>query len=444
MATNLINCFYSPVQLALDKVLKSFIAEGNDTYKDGIWRLSSRLGSSNKKLFTYTTSGITLNSEKIVMISSEDVEVTGDVRLNPLCDFKNSLFNSDKLTAWGDNRVVADTSDYKHMRKTITTLENTEAGEYNNPVTYVTDTGRCLGTMKNIFSTVDCKDNLTSGVCCYQEYNLEDTQCYGFHSNIEGLTGEFEVILSNDRLHCQAKKNIRTGKLTYIEETEPLYNVVPSRFSQTVVIGDYIYYLGADNYVHKLNKNTLVEEKKGTTSYSSSANSLFTDGTKLYMNYIDSSRSNSVYTEIYTTNLSEGSNSAYHTTIPEFIKVNSSYPSMYCMISSIDNGTKFVLYNTKQKCAVVFTDLTDIAGTVINEYTQVNIGSTSNSMVSFVLTSKGIYTFWTGYTDSDIGTVSDYSLKVCKNTNGQIFSIAEWETAFVNDGSVQAEFTLCE
>ena len=444
MSGKLINCYFTPVQLALDNVLNSFIAEGNDTYKDGIWRLSSRLGSNNQKLFAYSTSGITLNSGKFVMVSSEDVEVTENNRLNPLCDFKNGLFNSDKLTAWGDNRVVADTSDYKHMRKTITTQENTEASDYTNPITYIADAGRCIGTMKNVFSTVDCKDNLTSGICCYQEYNLENTQCYGFHSNIEGLTGEFEVILSNDSMHCQAKKNIRTGKLTYIEETDPLYNIVPSRFSQAVVIGDYIYYLGADKYVHKVNKNTLVEEKKGTTSYDSSANSLFTDGTKLYMNYIKSNNYNSVYTEIYTTSLGEGSNSAYHTTIPEFIKGDSSYPSKYCQIASIDNGTKFVLFNTNKKCAVVFTDLTNIAGSIINEYTQVNVGKTTNEPISFTLTSKGIYTFWTGSTGSDIGTVSEYSLKVCKNTNGQIFSIAEWETAHINDGSVQVDITLCE
>ena len=127
MATKLINCFYTPVQLAMDNALKSFITEGNDTYKDGIWRISSKYGTGNNRLISASSSEIKAYNGKLVMVSNEDVECTEDVRVNPLCDFGNSLFNSDKLIAWGDARIVADTSDSKHMRKYITTQENTDA-----------------------------------------------------------------------------------------------------------------------------------------------------------------------------------------------------------------------------------------------------------------------------------------------------------------------------
>ena len=443
MATKLINCFYTPVQLAMDNALKSFITEGNDTYKDGIWRISSKFGTSNLKLITVSSSAINLNDGKVVMVSSEDVECTEDIRVNPLCDFGNSLFNSDKLVAWGDERIVADTSDSKHMRKYITTQENTDADDYANPVTYIADAGKGIGTFKNIFSSIDCIDNLASGVCCFQEFNLENAQCYGFHSNIDGLTGEYEVILSNDSAHCQARKNIRTGKLTYIEETDPVYNLVPSRYSQVVVLGDYFYYIGADEYIHKVNKTTLVEEAKGTTSYTYSVFNLFTDGTNLYISYLYTSKGNNKYAVVDTDDLTVGSYEYYYDTMPDFMKYSSSYPAMYCQLGSLGDG-KLVLYSAYHKCAVVFTDLTNIKGSILAEYTQFNIGGSAYQLVSFALTSKGVYTFWTGNTPADIGTPSEYSLKVCKNTSGQLFNIAEWQTPFENSGSVQVELTLCE
>lgn len=442
---NLINSFFTPMQLAMDNVLKNFITEGKDNYKDGIWRMSSKFGTNNNKLIGISSSEIIANAGKLVMITNEDMECTEDVRINPLCDFGNSVFNSDKLIAWGDTRNVADTSDAKHMRKYITTYENTEADDYTNPVTYIADAGRCIGTFKNIFSTIDCKASISSGVCCYQEYNLENNQCYGFQSGIDGLTEEFEIILSNDSKHCQAKKNIRTGKITYIEETDPLYNVIPSNFGNAVVLGDYIYYIGIDNYIYKLNKTTLEQVKKSTSTYSSSNYSLFTDGTKLYMNNMSTSNSNSRYMEVGTSTLNIGNSYLdYYSTVPEFMQYNSSYPSSRCVVASIDNGSKFVLYSSTAKCAIVFTDINNIKGSILPEYTQFNVGSSESRVIAFTLTSKGLYSFWLGNTASDIGNVSGYSVKVCKNTSGQLFNLAEWETPYENSGNVQVELTLCE
>lgn len=442
MATNLINCFFTPVQLAMDNVLKSFITEGNDTYKDGIWRMSSKFGTSKNRLISNAGTEIKVNNGKIIMVSDKDIEVTEDIRVNPLCDFKNSEFNASSLVAYADNSIVADTSDEKHGRRYITVDENIDADDYTNPVTFIVDAGKGVGTYKNIFSTIDCRDDITSGICCFQEFNLEDAQCYGFHSNIDGLTGEYEVILSNDSLHCQAIKNIRTGKLTYIEETDPKYNLVPTNFSQAVVIDDYIYYLGIDRYIHKINKTTLTEELKGNQRYDLSVNNLFTDGTTLYMSY-SRSNTNSVYVDIGKSTLNEGTAKSFQDTIPEFIS-NDNYPAAYLQIASIDNGTKFVLYSTDKKCAIVFTNLSDIKNSILSEYTQFNIGASSNVLVSFALTTKGVYSFWSGYTQNDFGYSSEYSLKVCKNTSGQLFNIAEWENAFENDGNNQVVLTLCE
>ena len=444
MANMLINGHFSRMQLALDRVISSMITEGNDAYKNGIWRMASRF-NTNSKLFTLSSSSLTVNNGKLYMISDLDVDCNENSRVNPLCDFSNSVFNSVNLVAWADYRTKADNSDYKHGRRDIYDNEYTEADDFANPLNLTFDAGRAIGTFKNIFASIDCKTDLASGVCCFQEYNLEDAQCYGFHSNIDGLTSDNEIILSNDSAHCQARKNLKTGKLTYIEETDPVYNLVPTYFSQAVVLGDYIYYVGADSYIHKVNKTTLIEElRSSSSSYSYSGFNLFTDGTNLYISYMYTSNGNSRYAVVDTDDLGVGSYQYYHETMPAFMNYSSSYPARNCMLASIDNGTKFVLYSYIAKCAVVFTDLADIKGSIIPELTQFNIGGNSVGLVSFGIKDGGIYSFWLGATYHDLGGCSEYSVKVCKNTNGQLFSIAQWETASENTGAEQKSVTVFE
>ena len=279
MASNLVNGSFSNISKALDNVLSSMQSEGADTFKDGIWRIRSRVkyNGGYENILYSSSNGIknsSVDTGKITMITSEETEVNENLRVNPLCDFVNNTFLSDKLVGWCGHSKEVKADDDKAGRVFITTEELNDANSFSNIKTVIFDAGKAVGSCKTLMETVDVREDITSGFCAFQEYALETDSngvpntLYGFHAGIDGLTGEYEVILSNDNAHCQAVKNVKNGKLTYLSTTDARYNLVPGNFSGAVSLDGYIYYIGIDGYIYKIDKSTYgVVAKSENTVY---------------------------------------------------------------------------------------------------------------------------------------------------------------------------------
>ena len=458
MAVSLSNGAFTKINKAIDQLIRSMHDEGNDQYKEGIWRMRSRVkyNDSYYNIMNVNSSSINycdVNTGKITMLTS--VDLASDNRINPLCDFKTGTFNETGLTGWCGHIRVADTSDSKAGRIYITTEESADSDLYSNQKTIIFDAGKAIGTCKNIIQTVDVRADIKSGICLFQEYalDLDDSNVpltlYGFHGGIDGLTGEYEVLLSNDTSHCKAIKNIKTGKLTYLETTDARYNLVPSNFTQAVTIGECIYYIGCDGYIYKIDASTFELIKKSSwyvnnKNMNGLKDGLFTDGTNLYLSQISTSTSGTGYYMIISMEtLDKGSaTSIENINIPEYLLYKGN--SGYIRICSVDNGTKFVLHNAYYGIAVVFTDLTNVGDSILEDYTQLLVGGDS-----FALTSEGLFSYWiylnegiSGNSMYDLGSPYANTLKVCKSTSGQVFALAEWSEAYENTGAKQLTLTM--
>lgn len=437
MAIELVNGHFTRLSRIMDAYLMNLKLNKNDQYTDGKWRMYGDFSVNNS---TFGVSG------SAVMIDSNARELSENMRLNPLCNFKEKTFDKDSLTGYCVNKKVADPSDSKVGRVYLNSEEIADADINANMKTVIFDASKAVGNFKTLYNSINCIDNVLSGVCFYQQYalNTDDSgtplTTYGFPAGITGLTGEFEIILSNDKLHCQAIKNIKTGKLTYIEETDPRYNIpCPSNF-HAVAIGTKVYFNGFYNSdsacIMELDTETWQIRKNTNNNYYY----LFTDGTNLFNCSYRTSRSNSNYVQINIETFgTTGSYIEYHDNIPKCLIYDTSYPSMYTYVLSIDSGTKYVVYSTQTKCAVVCTNLSDIKGSMIDEYTQVQLPSAS----SFSLTSDGLYTFMRTNLES-FSFASNEALSVCKNNNGHILSCAEWSEIYTNNGKKQVSVTICE
>ncbi len=444
--SELSNCVISKPSLALDNMLINIISQGQDEFTDGKLYGCSYLKYNNSDtwLMNLNSGSIqfpNVNTGKIVNVTSEDYIINENIRVNPLCDFSTGKFNSDKLVGWCGHSKTVVASDGKSGRMFLTTNGLAGANVNGDKRTVIFDAGKAVGTFKNYIETVDCREDIRSGFSVFREYYIDNCSntITGFPNGLDGLTGEFEIILADDSGHCKVKKNLKTGEMTYYDSSDPVYNLTPSSFKGAVSLGDYIYYIGKDGYIYKINKTTHVQEKRSSSSYGSNYD-IFTDGTDVYVSYMyQSSSGHGSYFKLDSDLNTSNTISFNDVNIPNYMKYNYNYTG-YLGIKSFDNGTKFLLYSYYYGFALAFSNLSDVAGSVLPEYCQFCIG---NGAVS--LTSEGLFSMWTGnrpsYNYPMLSYPDQYKLKVCPGTNGQVFFAAEWDEAYENNGGKQVTLT---
>lgn len=446
MASNLVNGVYTELQDAMDSVLRAIHSIGSDSYEYGKRYISSRAkdrsGNSNYRLTSGANDNLYINGDsgntngalrgKLPFILNADIssDKFKKLRVNPACNFSDGTVRNDVMIAYGShsNVVNDDDSKYGYIQYPKDAVEG--ASRNQSIKTCVWTAGKAVGTFKQLVNSIDICGDVTSGVNVYRTYYPQN----GFPCNVEGITGEYEVTDGNSY-----KINILTGERTEILSDSPLKNIgYPSYFSDVVELGGYIYFIDQNSYIEKIDKSTLELVAKSSSTHSTSYN-MFSIGDNLYLWSYSETRDGSLY-QVNKDTLSYSSVSVTDVikNIPNYMKYNVSYNTSG--ISFHNLGDKYIVYSNVNKFGLCCSDLLDVAGTVISELCQFNIPKGSFRQLSDTVACLSAYG---NDLPNDLKDETSNILKVSLD-NGQVFSIAEWETPFENTGNKEIRITIAE
>lgn len=432
MAEKLINGTYTELQDAIDSVLRAVHSIGIDTYIYGKRFISSRIGTRGSSGTHQLLNGSTQTSGnlrgKLPFILNSDI--TSDkfkkLKANPACNFADGTVNNDVLIAYGghSNTVNDDDSKYGYIQYPKDAVE--DANRNQSIKTCIWTAGKALGTFKQLCYSVDICQDITSGVAVYREYYTK----HGWPCNVTGITDETKITDGNSYFI-----DIVSGERTEIPADSPLKSLgYPAYYSDVVEIGDYIYFLDTNFYINKVDKNTLALVSKSSSKYNTQY-TLIKIGEQLKLAY-------PYYLYVYDVNmdtltLTQKTITDYIDNVPNYIKYNNNITDL--QIHNV--GENYILYSTDKKFGLACSDLSDVAGTVIPELCQFNIPNYSSFRQ--LTDTVACLSAYSNDMTNDLTEDTSSILKVCMD-NGQVFSIAEWETPFENTGNKEIRITIAD
>ena len=445
MATQLINNYKTTLKANSDSLIaEAFWRTRPEGLIFGSANRRSRLikNSTTKRLNTISNSLTEPGSDtgSMVYLLNTDKVLNADTRIFPCVDFVNGVLKNNEITGYAAHLITEPESDAKMG---IVDMPKSAAAWDGKSSTIRKKWGytKANGTINKVVEAIDVLEDITSGECTFFEYALDTTYSasdylqnnfipstvYGFGPNSDIGFLNNKVIMSNDSLHCTHSFDITTGEITTFAVDSVEYNLVPGNFTNTIVIGDYFYYIGCDGYIRKVNKTTLEIVTKGSNSISDYSvdnlvkSNLFYDGTNLYYEAdIANARYGASLAQINldTLNTSSGTQLYQKYTLPSWF-LDSNNRALYISIYNVGSGY-YALYNYNKSFVLIFTDLSNISGSIVPEMCQFNVYVNAITIVN-----NKVWTLWTGQNANDFGTSFKQTLKICPGTSYQVFSVGE-------------------
>lgn len=445
MANYLINGTGTVLRDAIDSVLRAMYSVGSDSYEYGKKYISSRAktedGNTEYKLTSISSSNLLLNGKSgnthgenrgiLPFILNSDI--TSDkfetLRYNPACNFADGTVKDDVLIAYAGHNNLVNDDDAKYGYIQIPNIPIEGAGRNHTFKQLIFTSGHAVGTHKQLVTGIDVRGDITSGVSVSRTYYTK----HGWPCNVPGITGEYEITDGNSY-----KINTINGARTEIPADSPLKSIeYPAYFGDVVELGDYIYFIDSNNYINKIDKNTLALVSKSSSTFSATTYNLLKINGALYLCY----KKASTEAVLYTVNTDTLKNSSATITnivqnVPAYMQY-SGKPYYYLTVHNV--GDYYIVYNENKYFGLACSDLSDVAGTVIPELCQFNVPRGSFRKLTDTVACLTSY----NQIVNDLIEETNDILKICMD-NGQILSVAEWQTPFENTGNKEIIVTIAE
>lgn len=224
------------------------------------------------------------NSPQIIMLNYEQAGSLTEKNTIAPC---NNLADA-KVIGWADNKKSQDANAKAGKR---VTPKSTHSGlAYVNAGRVQFGVDKAVGTSTMMARVINADKH--RGICIAEDLSI-DTSVYGItyedyyyaRPGIPGITGDNEILIGKGSAFARYRKNLSTGEVTTLLESDNAYNFPLGQPSASQVYLDgYLYYFRGDNYNY-LTKYDVAN--KVVASYNPSVpnndgSGVVTDGTYLY------------------------------------------------------------------------------------------------------------------------------------------------------------------